>query len=395
MSAGIRDDAGELRIGAGQWQQRGTIMWLEQAKLDWERLGEADPMWAILSDPELTGNRWDRETFFNTGLEEVGHNLRYVMSLGLEIPRDRCLDFGCGVGRLTQALCDYFDRCDGVDIAASMVEGARTFNRHGIRCHYHVNSTGDLRLFEDAQFTFVLSIITLQHIEPLYSKRYVSEFMRVLRPGGIAVFQIPTAVRKAGEGPLPPGAHQAVISAGEVPARMVAGEPIEVSVEVRNVSRVEWPNVDQLRVGNHWCTRRGVAVLDDGRATLPRSLAPGEEATVRVKVTPPLSAGTYELQFDLVEEGVTWFASQGSKPARVPVRVESGESASGKLFRKLGLKPVAVARNDMLPVAEMHCVPEADVRAVVAAAGGEIVDVAPYNVTGPIYESLRYVAVRL
>src|SRR5438270_252955 len=84
------------------------------------------------------------KTVFNTGLEEVGHNLLYVMSLGPEIPRDRCLDFGCGVGRLTQALCDYFDRCDGVDIAASMVEGARSFNQHGIRCHYHVNSTGDL-----------------------------------------------------------------------------------------------------------------------------------------------------------------------------------------------------------------------------------------------------------
>jgi len=369
-------------------------MWLEQAKLDWERLGEADPMWAILSDPDLTGNRWDRETFFNTGLEEVGHNLRHVLGLGLEIPRDRCLDFGCGLGRLTQALCDYFDRCDGVDIAASMVEGARTFNRHGIRCHYHVNSTGDLRLFEDAQFTFVLSIITLQHIEPLYSKRYVSEFMRVLRPGGIAVFQIPTAVRKPGEGPLPTGAHQAVIRATEVPARMAAGEPVEVSVQVRNASSVEWPKADGLRVGNHWCTRRGVVVLDDGRTPLPRALPPGEETTVRVRVTPPPVAGSYQLQFDMVEEGITWFASQGSPVARVPVRVQSTETASGKLFRKLGLRPVSVTTDDALPVAEMHCVPETDVRAIVAGAGGEVVDATPYNVTGPIYESLRYVAVK-
>jgi SAM-dependent methyltransferase len=369
-------------------------MWLEQAKLDWERLGKADPMWAILSDPDLTGNRWDRDTFFNTGLEEVGHNLRHVLSLGVEIPRDRCLDFGCGLGRLTQALCDYFDRCDGVDIAASMVEGARTFNRHGIRCHYHVNSTGDLRLFEDAQFTFVLSIITLQHIEPVYSKRYVAEFMRVLRPGGLALFQIPTAIRKPGEGPLPTGAHQAVIMAADIPATMAAGEPVEVSVQVRNASQVEWPKADVLRVGNHWRTRRGVVVLDDGRSALPRSLAPGEETTVKLTVTPPLSAGTYELEFDLVEESVTWFASRGSKPARIPVRVQSSESASGKLFRKLGLRPVNVGRDDILPVAEMHTVPEAEVREIVAAAGGEVIDATPYNVTGPIYESVRYVAIR-
>jgi SAM-dependent methyltransferase len=351
-------------------------------------------MWAILSDPDLAGNRWDREIFFNTGLEEVGHDLRYVMSLGLEISRDRCLDFGCGVGRLTQALCDYFDRCDGVDIATSMVEKARTFNRHGIRCEYHVNSAGNLRLFDDAQFTFVLSIITLQHIDPLYSKRYVSEFMRVLRPGGIALFQIPTAIRKPGEGPLPTNSHQAAIRPDEVPARMAAGLPMEVSVRVRNASQVEWPKGERLRLGNHWCTKRGVVVLDDGRAALSRSLPPGEELTVSVTVTPPLSPGTYELQFDMVEEGITWFAGQGSQPARVPVQVEGSENASGKLFRKLGLKSVAVAKDDALPVAEMHCVPESEIRAVVARAGGEVVQATPYNITGPVYESLRYVAVR-
>jgi hypothetical protein len=31
---------------------------------------------------------------------------------------------------------------------------------------------------------------------------------------------------------------------------------------------------------------------------------------------------------------------------------------------------------------------------VVAGSGGEVIDATPYNVTGPIYESLRYVAVR-
>jgi hypothetical protein len=137
-----------------------------------------------------------------------------------------------------------------------------------------------------------------------------------------------------------------------------------------------------------------VVVLDDGRAALSRSLPPGEELTVSVTVTPPLSPGTYELQFDMVEEGITWFAGQGSQPARVPVQVEGSENASGKLFRKLGLKSVAVAKDDALPVAEMHCVPESEIRAVVARAGGEVVQATPYNITGPVYESLRYVAVR-
>ena len=42
--------------------------------------------------------------------------------------RDRALDFGCGVGRLTRALGDRFDAVVGVDISAGMVEQARRLN---------------------------------------------------------------------------------------------------------------------------------------------------------------------------------------------------------------------------------------------------------------------------
>ena len=369
-------------------------MWLEQARLDWERLGEADPMWAILSDPDLAGNRWDPEAFFSTGVREVEQNLRHLHALGLDVERDRCLDFGCGIGRLTQALCDHFDRGDGVDVAASMVQRARSLNRCGARCQYHVNQRGDLRLFEDAEFTFVLSLITLQHIEPLHSKRYLAEFMRVLRPGGVALFQIPSALRKAGAGRLPDAAHRASIRAVQVPGRMNAGEPVEVAVQVRNASEVEWPRVEGIRVGNHWRNRRGMVALDDGRASLPRSLQPGESADVRLVVTPPQAAGDYELEFDVVEERITWFADRGSETLSLPVEVRGRASASGRLFQRLGLRPLGPSSTPALPVAEMHCVPQDEVRAVVAGAGGEVVDVSSYDVSGPVFESFRYVAVR-
>jgi hypothetical protein len=42
----------------------------------------------------------------------------------------------------------------------------------------------------------------------------------------------------------------------------------------------------------------------------------------------------------------------------------------------------------------MHCVPQDEVRAVVTGAGGEVVDVSSYDVSGPVFESFRYVAVR-
>src|SRR5438105_11020119 len=152
-------------------------MTLEQLQRHWNAFGVSDPFWAILSDPAKRHGGWDTSEFFQTGADWIANVIRYVDSLGVQLGRRRALDFGCGAGRLTQALCDHFDRCDGIDIAASMLELAEQFNRHGERCQYHLNSANDLRLFPDGSFDFVYSLIVLQHMEPQYSKRYIGEFL--------------------------------------------------------------------------------------------------------------------------------------------------------------------------------------------------------------------------
>ena len=103
----------------------------------------------------------------------------------------RALDFGCGVGRLSQALAEHFQSVVGVDIAESMVERAREFNRFGDHVVYLANATDDLRILDSDSFDFVYSNITLQHIPPEHGKNYIREFLRVLRPGGLALFQVP------------------------------------------------------------------------------------------------------------------------------------------------------------------------------------------------------------
>jgi SAM-dependent methyltransferase len=367
-------------------------MRLDQTKLNWERLGEIDPMFAILSDPELEGNRWDVDAFLRTGEEEVAQNLDHLARLGVEVARQRCLDFGCGVGRLTQALCRHFDRCDGVDIAASMIERAREMNRHGERCRYHVNARDDLALFEEGTFDFVMSLIVLQHVEPLYAKRYIADFMRVLRPGGAALFQVPAAPTEAGGRALPEGAHRASLVADGVPANLVPGQPVAVSVTVRNTSTVNWPANHRLRVGNHWRYLHTVVVLDDGRTAIPGGLEPGQETTVEVTITPPAGAGRHELEFDVVEEGVSWFGDRGSTTTRVPVKLLGQRDLRRLVPAWMRLGPGRRVRPK--PVMEMHCVPLTEVLETVAEAGGEVVDISRYDVSSPNYESYRYVAVK-
>lgn len=146
-------------------------------------------MWAVLTAPDKRGKRWDPAEFFRTGVEAVDGVLGEARARGLNIRRHRALDFGCGVGRLTQALARHFDEVWGVDIAPAMIELAESYNRYGEKCRYVVNEAGDLSRFPDGYFDFILSLITLQHMPPETAKGYLKEFVRVLAKGGVLIFQ--------------------------------------------------------------------------------------------------------------------------------------------------------------------------------------------------------------
>jgi SAM-dependent methyltransferase len=163
---------------------------LDNTRRVYERLGREDPLWAVLTDDQYRHNRWDVEQFFETGREEIGRALAQLDELSVSPARGSALDFGCGVGRLTQALCIHFDRVVGVDISSTMVAKADEFNRFPDKCRYVVNTESRLAGFEDDSLDFIYSNISLQHSPPRYQAGYIREFLRTLRPGGVAMFQV-------------------------------------------------------------------------------------------------------------------------------------------------------------------------------------------------------------
>lgn len=164
---------------------------IEELKRNWDLFGRTDPLWSICTEPGKEKNRWDLEEFFKTGEEEIASVVAHLCSLGITLRGERALDFGCGVGRLTLPLCEFFDEVTGVDIAESMIALANEFNRCPGRCRYVLNERPDLGVFADGCFDFVYSSITLQHMEPQDAGAYLREFVRVLGPGGLLVFQVP------------------------------------------------------------------------------------------------------------------------------------------------------------------------------------------------------------
>jgi SAM-dependent methyltransferase len=172
-------------------------MHVKDLRQDWDAHARSDPMWAILTDPSKQGNRWEAAEFFQTGVQEIAQVLEYLRALGLAAPTRRALDFGCGVGRLTQALAAHYDEVHGVDVAPQMIELARRYNRYADSCEYHANDSASLPLFASDYFDLIYSNITLQHNDPRDSTRYIQEFVRVLAPGGVLIFQLPSAPRNS------------------------------------------------------------------------------------------------------------------------------------------------------------------------------------------------------
>lgn len=368
-------------------------MELGDLQRDWEAFGEIDPLWAILTDPSKKNNRWDLREFFATGEVEIDWFMDSLAALCVSPKKETALDFGCGVGRLTQALCRHFQLCDGVDIANSMIRLARTYNRYGDRCRYHVSRAGDLRMFEDNRFDLIYSNLVLQHIPPPYSTRYIRDFVRVLTPTGVAIFQVPTRAVGAPVGPAADAMLRAKIVVCPSTFTAIVGAEIQLAVTVRNTSPLVWPARSaaptpyKFSLGNHWLTSSGeMKTLDDGRTELLDDLKPADEVTLPLTVTAPAEPDTYILEVDMVRENVAWFKDKGSPTCCVTVRVTTDSAVSGPV--QAPHPPTATAPKPL--VMGMYYLPRPTVDEVITAEGARLLHVEECVPTGADFVSCTY-----
>lgn len=164
---------------------------IDRVSRQWSDWAEADPLWAILRYKEYKGGAWPIDEFFASGKRETERTWTTLENLHGPLNVTDVLDFGCGVGRLTQSWAGYAPHVVGVDIAPSMIEQANAFNTSP-NVDFVLNKRADLQQFADDSFDLVNASIVLQHMSPSLSGRYLTEFARVLRRGGFLVFTTPT-----------------------------------------------------------------------------------------------------------------------------------------------------------------------------------------------------------
>lgn len=174
---------------------------VQSNRRDWETMATLDPLWAILTHKDKRFDKWEKEEFFKTGLTEISDVMTCVNKKCYlrNNQQNEVLDFGCGVGRISRALSSHFKRVTGIDISKTMIKNAHKLNRDISNCSF-IAYDGSLPFgFKKAQFDFIYSNITLQHLS---SKRMVldtlSEFSRIIKPGGIVWFQLPSCLSVLG-----------------------------------------------------------------------------------------------------------------------------------------------------------------------------------------------------
>ena len=170
-------------------------MSLVRHRRDWEDMAQVDPYWAVVSSADKRGGTWKARELLRTGESRVHSLVRRARRLGHPVEWGTALDFGCGVGRLTQALAPHFEECVGVDISEEMLAEARRLAVDVPGVRFVHNDRTDLRQFADGSFDLVYSHIVLQHIPDRDAVlAYVTEFVRVLAPGGLVAFQMPSRI---------------------------------------------------------------------------------------------------------------------------------------------------------------------------------------------------------
>ena len=147
----------------------------------WEQNAQIDAMYAVLTVAEKQNRGRELEEFLSTGEDEIERLLSYMTENHISIDRtSTCLDFGCGIGRLSKPLTQIFDTVTGVDISATMIATARKIVP---AARFIVNGGETLEGIEGSSIGFTYSNIVLQHLATRDSLGYIRDFGRVAKEG--------------------------------------------------------------------------------------------------------------------------------------------------------------------------------------------------------------------
>lgn len=166
-------------------------------KAAWEHMGDEKAHFSVLSNDDYMPDKLDDsiDFFWRSGEIEAAQAIRALDLYGSgNLAKKVCVEYGCGVGRVTVNLAKHFKQVHAYDISRNHLEHAlaraKEVAANNIEFHECAN---DFRVALE-RCDFFYSVIVLQHNPPPVIMELIRIALTALKPGGIAMFQVPTHI---------------------------------------------------------------------------------------------------------------------------------------------------------------------------------------------------------
>ncbi|MDD1654133.1 MAG: carbohydrate binding domain-containing protein [Methanomicrobiales archaeon] len=126
--------------------------------------------------------------------------------------------------------------------------------------------------------------------------------------------QLTAYVKTGGTTPPPVTTNNAQFITQQVPDTMTAGQLYTVSVTMKNTGTSTWTAANNYRLGSQNPQDNKIWLRTSHRVNLGGSdaIAPGQQKTFTFTVTAPSTTGTYNFQWQMLQESVAWFGASSS-----------------------------------------------------------------------------------
>ena len=162
----------------------------------WKALGRVEPYWSVLTRDRfrLSQIASNMAQFEESGRHEASALFALLKRHGTEeVKEGDCIEYGCGVGRVTRWLSAEFKHVAAFDISQGHLTLARRYVREaGCRnvSFHRIRNLADIENLPVASFFY--TAIVLQHNPPPVIEVILRGLAGSLRPGGYGFFQVPT-----------------------------------------------------------------------------------------------------------------------------------------------------------------------------------------------------------
>jgi trans-aconitate methyltransferase len=184
----------EIEVDVGPAEREALFARVRRA---WSSLGERDPFWSVLTSEAFRAGAMDAEAtarFYASGQRTAEAIDVIARRCGVAVPRSGvCIEFGCGVGRVTGHLARRFDKVLALDVSPGNLSICRERLSHEAVGNVEtrlISSLADLAALPACDMLF--SVIVFQHNTPPVQKAMLEALLPKISPGGAFLLQLAT-----------------------------------------------------------------------------------------------------------------------------------------------------------------------------------------------------------